>query len=90
MTWEYRSEYEKLLEILDKDTRPWRPASLLPNDGTKVFLKCGLDYKGDTLYDIGHYEDYTTRGWWYEGDLQGEFNTDFGNMEEVNGWKEVI
>lgn len=94
MTWEYREEYNKLLEILDQDNRPWRPASLLPNDGTKVFLKCGLDYKGDTLYDVGKYEDYTHR-WWYDqtgvdNELEGEWNTEFGNMEEINGWKGVI
>lgn len=86
MTWEYREQYNKLLETLEKDTRPWRPASLLPNDGTKVFLKCGVDYKGDTLYDFGKYEDYTSR-WWYDGELEGEFNTEFGNMETVTGWK---
>lgn len=86
MTWGYRAEYEKLLERLEKDNRPWHPASLLPNDGTKVFLKCGVDYKGDALYDFGKYEDYTDR-WWYDGELEGEWNTEFGNMETVIGWK---
>lgn len=94
MTWEYREEYNKLLEQLDNDNRPWRPAGLLPNDGTKVFLKCGLDYKGDTLYDIGYYQDYTkdtNHGWMSDEDyhnISGEFNTEFGNMETVTGWKE--
>lgn len=52
MTWDYREEYSKLLEKLDSDTRPWRPASLLPQDGTKVYLKCGLDYNGDHIPDF--------------------------------------
>lgn len=82
MTWNYREEYNKLLDTLDKDKRPWRPVSLLPCDGTKVFLKCGLDYKGDTLYDVGWYEKT-----WYSPD--GDWNTEFGNMEECTGWKAV-
>ena len=86
MTWEYRAEYNKLLEKLDTDNRPWRPASLIPVDGTKVYIKCGVDYKGDTLYDFGRYEDYRLT-YRYDENLDGEWNTEFGNMEECTGWK---
>lgn len=88
MTWEYREEYDKLLTILDKDSRPWRPMALIPEDGTRVYIKCGLGSFGETLYDVGHYEDYTKR-WWYDGKLDGDFCTDFGNCMEMHGWKLV-
>jgi len=91
MTYDYRTEYNKLLDILDQDKRPWRPASLLPMDGTKVFLKCGVDYKGDILYDVGYYSDYTPRSWYTEGKgIKGEWDTEFGNMEECTGWKGAV
>ena len=89
MTWEYTTEYDKLLTILDQDTRPWRPVALIPEDGTKVYVKCGLSTSGKILYDVGQYEDYSKRGWWCEGDLEGEFNTEFGNCDELVGWKLV-
>ena len=89
MTWEYTAEYNKLLDVLDQDTRPWRPIALIPEDGTKVYIKCGLSTSGVTLYDVGQYEDYTKRGWWYDGDLKGEFDTEFGNCMELHGWKLV-
>lgn len=88
MTWEYREEYDKLLTILDKDSRPWRPMALIPEDGTRVYIKCGLGSFGETLYDVGHYEDYTKR-WWYSGGESGDFCTDFGNCMEMHGWKLV-
>ena len=88
--WDYREEYEKLLETLDKDTRPWRPAFNIPKDGTKIYFKCGLDYKGDTLYDVGNWQDYTgSLGWGFLGDIEGEFNTEFGNCDQILGWKEA-
>lgn len=80
MTWEYTTEYNKLLDILDQDTRPWRPIALIPEDGTKVYIRCSLDRKGDTLYDVGAFDKH-----WYCPD--GEWNTSFGNMEECTGWK---
>lgn len=82
MTWEYKEEYNKLLEILDSHKRPWRPFSLIPKDGTKVYFKCGVDYKGDTLYDVGAFE----RPWYYP---EGEYNTEFGNCDQIIGWKFV-
>lgn len=88
-SWDYREEYEKLLETLAKDNRPWRPAFNIPKDGTKIYFKCGVDYKGDTLYDVGNWQDYTKSNWYCEGDLEGEFNTEFGNCNQILGWKEV-
>lgn len=87
MTWDYTTEYNKLLDILDQDTRPWLSSDLLPNDGTKVFLKCGVDYKDDTLYDVGEYQDYRKRSWYAPDSIEGEWCTEFGNMESVTGWK---
>lgn len=88
MSWEYQTEYNKLLDILDQDNRPWRPIALIPKDGTRVYIKCGLRYDGSTYYDVGQYEDYTNL-WWYTGELDGEFNTEFGNCMEMHGWKTV-
>ncbi len=90
-TWNYRDEYEQLLETLAKDSRPWRPVFNIPKDGTKIYFKCGkgmtsLDFKEGTLYDVGYWQDYT-KEWHYDGVLGGEFNTNFGNCEEVLGWK---
>lgn len=90
MTWEYQTEYNKLLEKLDTDKRPWRPASLIPVDGTMVYIKCGVDYKGETLYDFGRYSNYVPQSWYIEAkDIKGEWDTEFGNMEECTGWKEL-
>lgn len=47
--WNYREEYEKLLETLAKDSRPWRPVFNIPKDGTKIYFKCG---KGMTSLDL--------------------------------------
>jgi hypothetical protein len=84
--WNYETEYNKLLETLDKDTRPWRPVGLLPEDGTKVYLKCDVDYKGDTRYDVGCYEKFSDF-WQDQYGEDGEWNTEFGNCESITGWK---
>lgn len=88
MTWEYTTEYNKLLDVLDQDTRPWRPSTLIPKDGTKVYIKCGLSTSGKILYDVGQYEDYTN--FFGVAGLNGEFNTEFGNCMEIHGWKVVL
>jgi hypothetical protein len=88
MIWDYTTEYDKLLTTLDQDTRPWRPFGLLPEDGTKVYLKCGIGTSGKTLYDIGCYEEFSD--FWKEHfNIHGEWNTDFGNCESITGWKSV-
>jgi hypothetical protein len=79
--WNYQEEYNKLLEALDKDTRPWRPVGLLPEDGTKVYLKCGVDYKGDTRYDVGCYERFSD--FWQ--DQYGEDGKSIQNLAIVKG-----
>ncbi len=87
-TWNYRDEYEKLLETLAKDSRPWRPVFNIPKDGTKIYFKCGVDHKGETQYDVGRWEDW--RLTYYQNDnLDGEWTTEFGNCDEILGWKYV-
>lgn len=86
-TWIYAEQYEKLLETLVKDSRPWCPVFNIPKDGTKIYFKCGVDYKGDIQYDVGYWYDYTQMGF---GIIEGgEFNTEFGNCDEILGWKYV-
>lgn len=94
-TWIYAEQYEKLLETLAKDSQPWRPVFNIPKDGTKIYFKCGvgmtsLDFKEGTLYDVGYWEEFSE--FWkrnYDFDEGGEFNTEFGNCEEILGWKYV-
>lgn len=87
--WNYQEHYEKLLETLARDNRPWRPAFNIPTDGTKIYLKCGVDYRGETLYDVGAWQDYRSAWYFQEGDLEGEFSTEFGNCDQILGWKTV-
>lgn len=89
MTWNYQKEYTKLITFLSQDKTPWE-FSLPPEDGTRIYFMCGKDYKGDTLYDIGEYQDYT-KEWWYDADrdISGEFNTEFGNCDQIVAWKVV-
>lgn len=88
--WSYHEEYEKLFETLAKDHRPWRPAFNIPKDGARIYFKCGVDYKGDTLYDVGAWQDYRNSWHFEEGDLEGEWNTNFGNCDQILGWKEIL
>lgn len=90
--WDYQEEYEKLLETLAKDSRPWRPVFNIPADGTKIYFKLGNKLTKDCefRYDVGYWDDYTKRDWYEEGTLEGEFNTEFGNLDWfIVGWKEV-
>lgn len=89
MTCNYQEEYTKLITFLSQDKTPWELAEQTPppEDGTHIYFMCGKDYKGDTLYDIGAYEDYTKEWWYCEGDLEGEFSTSFGNCMEIVAWK---
>jgi hypothetical protein len=84
--WNYREEYNKLLDNLHEDTHPWHDMSTAPIDGTKIYIKCGVDYKGERLYDVGCWADYT-KAWWWDGILEGEWCTEFGNCNELTGWK---
>ena len=87
----YRENYKHLVDDVEKDTRDWIIGDGAPKDGAQVYFLCGFDYKDDPQYDIGVWEDYTTR-WWYdpaEG-VQGEWNTQFGNCEAILGWKVVV
>lgn len=84
----YQEEYQKLLETLSQDTSPWQPVETIPKDRTQVYFMCGKDYKGDTLYDVGRYEDYRLTYYYDEG-LEGEFTTSFGNCDQILGWKLV-
>ena len=91
--WIYAEQYEKLLETLAKDSRPWRPVFNIPKDGTKIYFKCGkgvtsLDFKEGTLYDVGRWEDYRLT-YHYDENLEGEWCTEFGNCDIVTGWKYV-
>ncbi|MNY67616.1 hypothetical protein D3C86_2052350 [compost metagenome] len=92
MTWEYREEYAKLLDKLSKDTKPWIDVKVkaVPVDGSKVYFKLSEDWKGETQFDVGYWDDYTTRWWYTEDSLEGEFNTEFGNLDyEILAWKYV-
>lgn len=85
----YRVNYAKLLNDLYHDTRPWTIGQEPPKDGTQLYFMCQSDYQGDTQYDVGCWQDYTT-AWWWNGVLEGEWNTDFGNCEQILGWKPVL
>lgn len=94
----YRVNYAKLLNDLYHDTRPWVIDQEPPKDGTQLYFMCQADYKGDTQYDVGCWEDYTKSIQYrkhgpdavYPDFLEGEWNTDFGNCEEILGWKYVL
>ena len=84
----YRVNYAKLLNDLYHDTRPWIIGQEPPKDGTQLYFMCQSDYEGDTQYDVGCWQDYT-KAWWWDGVLEGEWDTDFGNCEQILGWKPV-
>jgi hypothetical protein len=86
---EYRENYNLFLDELYKDDRPWITDQEPPKDGTQLYFLCQSDYKGDPQYDVGCWQDYTT-AWWCDGVLEGEWNTDFGNCEQILGWKPVL
>jgi len=92
---EYRENYNLFLDELNKDDRPWITDQEPPKDGTKLYFMCQSDYKGDTQYDVGCWRDYTkTRAYdplaGYPDCLEGEWCTDFGNCEQILGWKSVL
>ena len=92
MNWEYQAEYAKLLDQLDKDVKPWIDVSKspVPTDGSTVYFKLSENWEGKLQYDVGEYQDYTKEWWYSEGDLDGEFNTEFGNLDyEILAWKYV-
>jgi len=87
----YRENYDRFVSELEEDTRPWITDQEPPKDGTQLYFMCQSDYKGDTQYDVGYWADYT-KAWWYDGSAEadcpeGEFDTEFGNCEEILGWK---
>lgn len=85
----YQEQYTSFLSTLHQDTRPWIVDQDIPKDGSQIYLMCGLDYKGDTLYDVGHYEDYTKHWWYLKSQIPGELNTLYGNCDQIIGWKFV-
>ena len=85
----YQEEYDQFLTILNQDTRPWITDRDIPKDGSQIYLMCGLDWQGETQYDIGHWEDYTKYWWYLSSQIPGELNTLFGNCDEIIGWKFV-
>lgn len=92
MTWNYQEQYAKLLDKISKDASPWINItdSPVPTDGTTVYFKLSENWEGKIQYDVGEYQDYTTSWWYCEGDIDGEFNTEFGNLDhEVLAWKVV-
>lgn len=87
----YRQNYGKLLNTLYHDNRPWIKDIEPPKDGTRLYFLCQSDYKGDPEYDVGYWDDYTNRLWFSpHRDIGGEWNTEFGNCEEILGWKVVL
>lgn len=85
----YQEEYNQFLVTLSQDTRPWITDCDVPKDGSRIYLRCGLDSQGITQYDIGHWEDYTKHWWYLSSQIPGELNTVFGNCDEVLGWKSL-
>lgn len=91
----YRDNYYRFLDEIEEDTRPWIVDQEPPKDGTQLYFMCQADYKGDTQYDVGYWADYTGHKSYspeapYPECLEGEFNTEFGNCEEILGWKLVL
>lgn len=92
---EYRENYNLFLDELYKDDLPWVTDQEPPKDGTQLYFMCQSDYKGDPQYDVGCWRDYTkTRAYdplaGYPDCLEGEWCTDFGNCEQILGWKLVL
>lgn len=95
--WDYKTEYDKLLTKLENHKAAWIGIDTQkpPEDGTPVYFMCGVDYKGDTLYDVGYWADYTTTSWYKiykeagEDVIDGEWDTEFGNCEVITAWKLV-
>jgi hypothetical protein len=91
----YRVNYAKLLNDLYHDTRPWIKDQEPPKDGTQLYFLCQSDYMGDPQYDVGCWADYTESSFYspdagYPECLEGEWDTDFGNCEQILGWKPVL
>lgn len=95
MSWDYQTEYNKLLTKLLNHTAKWVDVSKQepPVDGTPIYFMCGVDHKGETLYDAGYWLDYTESYWyqlWIESGekpIDGEWDTEFGNCEVITAWK---
>ena len=97
MNWNYQTEYNKLLAKLLDHTADWINVETQapPTDGTPIYFMCGIDYKAETLYDVGYWLDYTNSHWYQlwiesgESPIAGEWDTEFGNCEVITAWKFV-
>lgn len=85
----YQAQYNAFLATVNQDERPWITDRDVPKDGSQIYLMCGLDWQGNTQYDIGQWVDYTKHWWYLSSQIPGELNTVFGNCDEVLGWKPV-
>ena len=96
-SWDYQTEYTKLLSKLEGHTGDWISVETQnpPTEGTPVYFMCGVDYKGETLYDVGYWADYTDSHWYQicleagDAPIAGEWDTEFGNCEVITAWKFV-
>jgi hypothetical protein len=91
---EYRENYNLFLEELYKDDRPWITDQEPPKDGTQFYMMCGYDRFGCEICDVGCWVDYSESSFYspdagYPDCLEGEWDTDFGNCEQILGWKVV-
>lgn len=85
----YQENYDNLLEKLSEDSKEWN-TSEPPQDGSILYFKCA-DTSYNNEFDIGYWQDYTQREDYLKGwlELEGEWNTEFGNCVEIIGWKYV-
>lgn len=90
MRWEYQEEYRKLEKQVLEHTGEWISVSEQPppEDGIPVYFLLKHPTKEQPFYDVGFWHDYSQSRWWFEGELEGEWNTEFGNLDyEVVAWK---
>lgn len=83
------SVYKLFAEEIANQNIPWNPVETAPKDGTTIIFLCGKSHAGEVQYDIGKWVNYKNHWAWSEGDLEGEWNTEFGNCDEILGWRLV-
>jgi len=87
----YRENYDRFVTDVEKDKRDWIVDQEPPKDGTQLYFLCANDWQDQRQYDIGYWADYRERTWFIPDSerLEGEWDTEFGNCEEILGWKYV-
>lgn len=83
---DFRVPYSEFKQELLNEEVQWNAIETAPKDGTIILLKCGKNWKGETLYDVGQWFDYTKYFGFKVGDLEGEWTTEFGSCDEILGW----